>query len=65
MPTPRRHETVAGRAGQLFIPLLLELWRQGRFPVDRIIETFPFEQINEAADAAHSGRVIKPVLTMS
>jgi len=50
---------------QLFIPRLLELWRQGRFPVDRIIETFPFEQINEAAEAAHSGRVIKPVLMMS
>jgi aryl-alcohol dehydrogenase len=50
---------------QVFIPRLLDLWRQGRFPVDRIIETFPFAQINEAADAAHSGAVIKPVLTMA
>ncbi len=50
---------------QIFIPQLLELWRQGRFPVDRIIETFAFDQINQAADAAASGRVIKPVLTMS
>jgi aryl-alcohol dehydrogenase len=50
---------------QVFIPRLLELWRQGRFPVERIIETFPFEQINEAAEAAHSGKVIKPVLTMT
>jgi aryl-alcohol dehydrogenase len=50
---------------QVFIPRLLDLWRQGRFPVDRIIETFPFEQINEAAEAAHSGAVIKPVLTMA
>lgn len=50
---------------QLFIPRLLELWRQGRFPVDRLIRTFPFEQINEAAEAAHSGEVIKPVLLMS
>jgi aryl-alcohol dehydrogenase len=49
----------------LFIPRLLELWRQGRFPVDRLIRTYPFEQINEAAEAAHSGEVIKPVLTMA
>jgi aryl-alcohol dehydrogenase len=50
---------------QLFVPRLLELWRQGRFPVDRLIRTYPFEQINEAAAAAHSGEVIKPVLTMA
>jgi aryl-alcohol dehydrogenase len=49
---------------QTFVPRLFDLWRQGRFPIDRIITTFPFEQINEAVEAAHRGDVIKPVLVM-
>ncbi|HWD50987.1 MAG TPA: NAD(P)-dependent alcohol dehydrogenase [Acidimicrobiales bacterium] len=44
------------------IPRLLGLWREGRFPFDRLIETFPLDQINEAEQASLSGRVIKPVL---
>jgi aryl-alcohol dehydrogenase len=50
----------------LFIPRLLELWRQGRFPVDRLIRTFPFDEINVAAAAATApnGDVVKPVLVM-
>ena len=47
-----------------FIPLLLDHWREGRFPVDRLMQTFPFEQIDEAAHLAETGRVIKPVLVM-
>lgn len=44
------------------VPLLLELWQQGRFPFDRLIQTFPLEDINEAEQASLSGEVIKPVL---
>ena len=47
---------------QTFIPRMLALYREGRFPFNRMIHTFPFEQINEAAAAAESGKVIKPVL---
>jgi aryl-alcohol dehydrogenase len=47
---------------QTFIPRLLRLWRQGRFPFDRLITTFGLDQINEAEKAAISGDVIKPVL---
>ena len=50
---------------QLFIPALVELWRQGRFPFERLIETFPLAQINEAEQAARSGAVVKPVLVPS
>ncbi|AXQ31072.1 NAD(P)-dependent alcohol dehydrogenase [Solimonas sp. K1W22B-7] len=45
-----------------FIPQLVELYRQGKFPFDRLIKTFPFEQINEAAHASEDGSVIKPVV---
>ena len=45
-----------------FIPQLVELYRQGALPVDRLVTTYPFAQINEAIDDMKAGRVIKPVL---
>lgn len=47
---------------RLLIPPLLELWQQGRFPFDRLITMFPLDQVNEAEEAMHAGKVIKPVL---
>jgi aryl-alcohol dehydrogenase len=47
---------------QRFIPQLIELWQQGRFPFDQLISTFPLSQINEAEAAVLSGEVVKPVL---
>jgi aryl-alcohol dehydrogenase len=47
---------------QSFIPRLLDLYRGGRLPYDRLITPFPFAEINQAAQAAASGAVIKPVL---
>jgi aryl-alcohol dehydrogenase len=52
-----------GRSMQL-IPGLIDLWRQGRFPFERLITQFPLAEINEAFAAAHEGGVLKPVLTM-
>jgi aryl-alcohol dehydrogenase len=50
---------------QSFIPELIDLWRDGRLPIDRLVRTYDFDQINEAADAALAGDVVKPVLRMS
>jgi aryl-alcohol dehydrogenase len=47
---------------QTFIPDLIRLYREGRFPFDRLVKTFPFSKINEAIEASRSGAVIKPVL---
>ncbi|MFB7720029.1 NAD(P)-dependent alcohol dehydrogenase [Nocardia sp. NPDC056100] len=49
---------------RVLIPRLIELWRQGRFPFDKLVTTYAFEQINEAEEAALRGAVIKPVLLM-
>jgi aryl-alcohol dehydrogenase len=49
----------------VFLPSLIELWRQGRFPVDRIMTHYRFDQIDEAAHDAEEGRVVKPVLRMA
>ncbi|OKK03601.1 alcohol dehydrogenase [Streptomyces sp. CB03234] len=53
-----------GVVPRVSIPALLDLYRAGRLPVDAIVETFPFAAIEEAAAAATSGKVVKPVLTM-
>jgi aryl-alcohol dehydrogenase len=47
---------------QTFIPELIELYRDGKFPFDRLVKTFPFSQINEAIHASESGEVVKPVV---
>jgi aryl-alcohol dehydrogenase len=51
--------------GAGFLTELIDHHLAGRFPYERLIETFPFEQINEAIEASESGRVVKPVLVMS
>ncbi|HEY5856532.1 MAG TPA: NAD(P)-dependent alcohol dehydrogenase [Aldersonia sp.] len=45
-----------------FIPELVELYRTGRLPVDKLVSTFPFAKINDAVAAQHDGTVVKPVL---
>lgn len=47
---------------QQFIPLLLDHYENGSFPFDRLITTYPFDQINEAIEAQHEGECVKPVL---
>jgi aryl-alcohol dehydrogenase len=46
----------------LFIPRLLDLYSQGRFPFDRLITFYPFDEINQAVEDMKKGRIIKPVL---
>lgn len=49
----------------LFIPQLIELHRQGRFPFDRLIKFYSFDDINRAAADSEAGTAIKPVLRMA
>ena len=53
------------RSPALILPQLLSLHRQGRFPFERLVRNYPFEQINAAFEDSLSGRTIKPVLTLS
>jgi aryl-alcohol dehydrogenase len=47
----------------VFIPRLLDLHAQGRFPVGRLVKNYPFAQLNTAIADSLSGATIKPVLT--
>jgi len=46
----------------VFIPKLIELYKQGKFPFDKLITYYPFEDINKAVEDSHKGDAIKPVL---
>lgn len=47
---------------EIFIPQLIELYKQGRFPFDKMITKYAFEDINAACKDAKSLQTIKPVL---
>jgi aryl-alcohol dehydrogenase len=49
---------------EVFIPQLIELYLQGRFPFDRLIKFYSFDQINMAIEDSEAGRAIKPVIRM-
>jgi aryl-alcohol dehydrogenase len=50
---------------QVFIPRLIELYRAGLFPFDRIVKFYDFVEINQAIADAKRGDTIKPVLRVS
>jgi aryl-alcohol dehydrogenase len=50
---------------QRFIPDLIELYRAGEFPFDRLVKFYDFGDINQAIADARRGDTIKPVLRIS
>jgi len=46
----------------VFIPQLIDLYRQGRFPFDKMIRFYALDQINKAAEDSESGKTVKAVL---
>ncbi|RMI30962.1 NAD(P)-dependent alcohol dehydrogenase [Nocardia stercoris] len=49
---------------QEFIPQLIAWHRAGKFPIEKVIRTYPFWEINQAVHDAESGSTIKPVLVL-
>ncbi|MER6346301.1 NAD(P)-dependent alcohol dehydrogenase [Streptomyces sp. NPDC001595] len=48
-----------------FVPELVGLHRRGLLPLEKLVATFPFEDIDAAVAAMRNGGVVKPVLTFS
>ncbi len=46
----------------VFIPQLIDLFLQGRFPFDKLTKFYPFERINEAASDSEKGLTVKPII---
>jgi aryl-alcohol dehydrogenase len=51
-----------GSVSDLFIPILAELFRQGRFPIDKLVTFYPLNEINKAVKESEDGLVVKAVL---
>lgn len=45
-----------------FIPELIEHHRAGRFPIEKLVQFFAFDEIERAFAASESGEAVKPVL---
>lgn len=48
---------------QLFIPKMVKYFQKGKFPVDKLVKCYPFEQLDKAFADFEAGKVIKPVIT--
>jgi aryl-alcohol dehydrogenase len=49
----------------LLIPTLIDLYKQGRFPFDRLLSFYPFDEINAAIEDSERGTVVKAVVRMA
>jgi aryl-alcohol dehydrogenase len=49
---------------QLFIPKLVELHAQGRFPFDKLVRFYDLDEINQAAEDSEKGITIKPIIRL-
>ena len=47
---------------QQFIPRLIALWSQDRFPLDKMIRTYELDDINLAFSDSATGETVKPVV---
>jgi aryl-alcohol dehydrogenase len=47
---------------EVFIPQLIDLYTQGRFPFDKMLTFYPFDRINDAAEDSERGKAIKAVI---
>ncbi|MEU9324850.1 NAD(P)-dependent alcohol dehydrogenase [Streptomyces canus] len=55
--------TLGDAETQSFIPALVRLVKEGRLPLQRLISTYPFADIDQAVRDMGAGKAIKPVLT--
>ena len=49
----------------IFIPLLARLYAQGRFPFDKLVKFYSFEEINQAVHDSETGKVVKAIVRIS
>jgi len=49
---------------KIFIPQLVELHRQGRFPFDKLVKFYDLVDINQAAEDSEKGGTIKPIIRL-
>lgn len=46
----------------IFIPRMLELYKQGKLPFDKMFKKYPLSEINQAVEDSEKGRMLKAIL---
>lgn len=59
-----QHTLQGDSVPRMFLPQLFAMYRKGEFPLDRLVTTYPFADIERAIADTHSGAAVKAVLTM-
>ena len=54
--------SMGNMANDQVINLIVDLYQQGKFPIDKVEKKYKFEDINQAIQDHMAGKVIKPVL---
>jgi len=50
---------------RVFIPQLVEFYKTGKFPFDKLIKFYDFSEINQAFEDSATGVTVKPVLKLA
>lgn len=45
-----------------FIPRLIDVYRRGRLPLEKIVRFYGLDEINQAVSDSENGRVVKAVI---
>lgn len=48
--------------GQAWIPIMIKWWKEGKFPIEKIVKYYPAEDALKALEEMQDGSTIKPVL---
>ncbi|OHF00851.1 zinc-binding dehydrogenase [Colletotrichum orchidophilum] len=48
-----------------YIPQMVQWWREGKFPVEKLIKVFEYGDFASAVEAMKSGDVVKPIIAWS
>jgi len=59
-----RGATMGESIAATFLPRLIDLYKKGLFPIERLVRTYPFEKINDAIDDSLAGTTVKAVMLL-
>lgn len=57
---------MAGDRGvpDVFVPKLIDFWKRGLLPLEKLVKYYSFEQINQAVHDSRDGSAIKPIMRL-
>jgi len=53
-----------GIVPRVFIPQLVAFYKAGKFPFDKLVKFYDFNEINQAFEDSKSGATVKPILRL-